>query len=69
MTRRSFLSSETTGGPHWDWFLRKASRMNRAMGERKERVGVVVGLDGDDGWRCGSHLERSDGWVWGLILG
>lgn len=38
--------------------------MNRAMGERKERVDVVVvvgGLDGDDGGRCGSHLERSDG--------
>lgn len=34
--------------------------MKRAMGERKDSVGVV-GLDGGDvGW-SGSHLERSKG--------
>lgn len=43
--------------------------MKRAMGERKDSVGVVLGLDGGDGGRCGSQLARLKDcgwWVWGL---
>lgn len=35
MTRRSLLSSVTTGGPQRLRFLRKESVMNRAIGERR----------------------------------
>jgi hypothetical protein len=42
VTRQSLLSSETTGGPHRFWFLRKESGMNRVMGERRRREELLL---------------------------
>lgn len=62
VTLRSLLSSVTTGGPQLLLFLRKASRMKRAIGERRREAENVASGDGDGGggfdWerKCGSHF-------------
>lgn len=65
VTRRSLLSSVTTVGPHLLSFLRKASMMNLAIGERRMEAENDASGDGGDGgefeWerKCGSHF-----WIW-----
>jgi len=72
VTLRSLLSSVTTGGPQLLLFLRNASRMKRAIGERRREAENVASGDGDGdgdgefGWerKCGSHF-----WIWKLWVG